>query len=186
MKFYAYIYLRQDGTPYYIGKGMGNRAYIRDRNHFPPKDKSLIQILNAENEESALETEKFLIRFYGRISEGTGCLRNLVEGGENPPNRKGIPCSPETIAKRMGNKHALGMCHTAEAKARVSASLIGNKRTLGHKLTEEHKAKIGRGLIGNLNAHGGRSKLGQTVPADVRAKISASRKALFARRRAEC
>jgi hypothetical protein len=41
MKYYTYAYLREDGTPYYIGKGKGYRIYEKfNRKSLPPKDKT--------------------------------------------------------------------------------------------------------------------------------------------------
>jgi hypothetical protein len=43
--YYTYAYLREDGTPYYIGKGKGNRIKSKQRNINPPKNNSRIIFL---------------------------------------------------------------------------------------------------------------------------------------------
>ena len=44
--FYIYAYLREDHSPYYIGKGSVNRAFIKCKGEIrPPQDKARIIIL---------------------------------------------------------------------------------------------------------------------------------------------
>jgi hypothetical protein len=82
-EFYTYAYLREDGTPYYIGKGKAYRIYNKHRKYKPPKDKSRIIFLKKNlTEEEAFKHEKYMIAIFGRKDNGTGILRNKTEGGE--------------------------------------------------------------------------------------------------------
>jgi hypothetical protein len=83
-RFYTYAYLRVDRTPYYIGKGNGDRVYYKSKYEVkPPKDKSRILFLKQNiTEEEAFRHEKYMIAVFGRKDLGTGILRNRTDGGE--------------------------------------------------------------------------------------------------------
>lgn len=81
--FYTYAYLREDLSPYYIGKGRGKRAFQARRRIAKPKDRSRIAILRKNmSEEQAFKHECEIIKFFGRKDIGTGLLRNMTNGGE--------------------------------------------------------------------------------------------------------
>jgi hypothetical protein len=116
-RFYVYAYLREDGTPYYIGKGSANRINDRRRHIKPPIDKSRIVILkNHLTEQEAFDQEIELIKFHGRKNNGTGILRNLTNGGEG---LSGFKHSETTKNKMKGKKHS------EESKRKMSISTSG-------------------------------------------------------------
>ena len=102
-KFYTYAWLREDGTPYYIGKGCGPRAWVKHRNWDPPsRDRVLILKRNLTNEE-AIRHEIYMIAVLGRKFEG-GILNNLTAGGEggtlpSPSTRKKMSEWQKGVAK---------------------------------------------------------------------------------------
>jgi len=83
-RFYTYAYLRENRTPYYIGKGSRKRAYTRSKRDIkPPKDKSRIILLKQNlTEEEAFRHEIYMIAVFGRKDLGTGILHNKTDGGE--------------------------------------------------------------------------------------------------------
>ena len=86
--FYTYIYRRKDGTPYYTGKGTGDRAYqTRHRVRPPEPARILIQYWGSETE--AFQMEKWYIKLFGRKDNGTGILRNMTDGGVGGDTRSG-------------------------------------------------------------------------------------------------
>lgn len=80
--YYVYAYLREDYTPYYIGKGKDDRLYSKRHSVNLPKDKSKIIIIRDNlSELQAFILERYYIRWFGRKDNETGILRNKTEGG---------------------------------------------------------------------------------------------------------
>ncbi len=82
---YTYLWLRRDGTPYYVGKGTWrDHKFIKQERAYrkgaPSTERVILQ--THLSEEDAFFAEIFMILFYGRIDIGTGRLRNLTDGGE--------------------------------------------------------------------------------------------------------
>ena len=161
--FYVYAYLRVDGTPYYIGKGKGNRSYKKgaEEIHVPDELSRIIMLEQHLSTVGALALERRYIEWYGRKDLGTGILRNRTPGGDGGPGSKkgcaGRKQTDETKAKlraiNLGKKHteetktlcglAASYARSDETKAKISAARKGIVFSEQHKenLSKANKGK---------------------------------------------
>jgi hypothetical protein len=70
--FYVYCYIRNDGTPYYFGKGQKGRAWNKKYHPLPKNKKNIIIVESNLTEIGALALERRMIRWWGRKDMKTG------------------------------------------------------------------------------------------------------------------
>ena len=178
--FYIYVLFREDGSPFYIGKGRNRRWdmhewYARRGNN--GRRFAIIRRMIAQGIEvpkaklheglTAAEASGYkvaLIAAIGRYPHGP--LANLSAGGEgysDPPDEvrarkaaamRGQTRSPETCA-RIGDAHR-GKVIRQETRAKLRAANLGKKQTPEH--------------VANMVA----TKIGKRHPAGTGKKISAA------------
>jgi hypothetical protein len=179
-QFYTYLWLREDGTPYYVGKGSGRRAFIMSSHRVNcPRigntvDRNRILVQSYKTERESFRAERFLISLYGRMDIGTGCLRNCSDGGEGA---SGFRSTPERNQKlrtaNLGKKHSpatlikLRECHLgvrlpAETRRKMSIARSGIP------LSKEHREKLSRHAKNRSPEH--RAKLGAAISRAMQGK----------------
>lgn len=183
LRFYTYLWLREDGTPYYVGKGKNGRAFQRHRmGEAPAKDRVIIEY--HESEDDALEAEKFLISFYGRKDLETGSLINLTDGGENPPvavkgTGLGKKQKPETRVKHriawFNNEKS--QKHWADLlKKQAEINFIAYARTFINPETRFEDCAKGGKIAGRKNAESGHMREIQKIGASLGGKVATHNK----------
>lgn len=121
MTHLTYMWLREDGSPYYVGKdSSGTRAY---REGSPPPERIVTQEHSTEAE--ALAAEIFLIAFYGRKDIGTGILRNFTDGGEGASGRLALAEMRHKLRTfRTGRKESSAFREKASERAKILKSYV--------------------------------------------------------------
>jgi plasmid stability protein len=169
MAFYVYFHCRPDGTPFYVGKGHGRRAYnMQYRRN--PHHLNIIAKYGAENiivelfpvaseaEAFTLECEKIAelraagVKLANQTTGGEGSAgRPMSEKTRLAVSRRGKKLSAEHIAKiKAANT---GRQFSAETCEKLRQNMLGKKRpahvmaalkaaNLGRKLSEAHKAAL--------------------------------------------
>ena len=161
--FYVYVFFRPwDGTPFYVGKGKGDRwkrHLRRDRcgnnefNKILLKARTLkaavphVKMREGLSEVEALALERLLIGVIGRMNINTGPLVNRVQGGgegstgliwtDKMRERARLSALRRPYLTRFGHKRS------AETKAKLSVIAANRTGTfLGKRHTDETKRLI--------------------------------------------
>ena len=175
MHYYTYAYLREDKTPYYIGKGSGKRIYSKDRTIKPPKDKSRIIYLKQNlTEEEAFRHEIYMIDVFGRKDLGTGILYNMTNGGEGSSG-----WVPSKESRRKMSQSSKGKTHSKETRRKMGEAKKGNTYMLGKTLSEETRRKIGEASKGRDPSEETRRKISESkknISEETRRKMSEASK----------
>lgn len=167
--YYIYRYIRLDtNTPFYVGKGKGNRYKdtVQNRNKYFKNIVASIAyevelILEDLTEEQAFPKEIEFIKLYKDLGY---CETNLTVGGEGV---SGLVMSDDSKAKMRDKKLGIpnnhkGVKFTQEHKSNLARALTGkvfseerknniSKAKKGKKFTEEHKKALSAG-------HGGKPR----------------------------
>lgn len=188
-RFYVYALFRPwDGSPFYVGKGSGDRAGRHLRQGDRHKNRRLAAILrratsdgleipivivrNALAEAEAFETEKALIAAIGRLQSGP--LVNLTDGGEGPAGM----IITESVKAKLRAAHA-GKPLSAEHRKKIGLSGIG--RVVSAETREKiRRWRLGKPLLPAQIEATAAKKRGKPLKPEHRAKLS---KALLGNKR---
>jgi hypothetical protein len=155
---YVYMYLREsNGTPYYVGKGKGDRYKEKHRVNIPPKEENIVFVAKDLTNEEACNLEKLLISQYGRKDLGEGILHNQTDGGDSGDTSKSESYQIwlHTVARNPDSDYVKMLSH----KMKTSNPMFNPEIAIKSQTLEARKKR-------------GESQRGKVISEDTRKRLS--------------
>lgn len=148
--FYVYRHIRLDTTtPFYVGKGKGNRAFLKERkrskywNNIVNKYGYKIEIIEKDlTEEQAFAKEIEFIKLYK--SQGF-CEANMTDGGTGGDTYKHRSDEAKLKFRQKISNIQKGKILSEETKRKIS------KSEKGKKISKETRRKLSSSLKGRIS-----------------------------------
>ena len=193
MMWYVYIYfnplhlVNNQPSPFYVGKGAGNRdlAHALPGNLKNDKNKHkvntikkifsageepiVIRVFETDDEEAALREEIRLITFLGRADLGRGPLTNLTDGGEGQAGKIVSEKTKSLLSLKSAQAHASGKLKT-NTLAWQSAGLLKAHSPEGRKKSAEVRKGKKLSLETRTNIATSRKKFASSLTEEERKK----------------
>lgn len=166
--YYTYAYLREDKSPYYIGRGKHHSGYKYHRmtqKHtcgIPAQERRLI-LKDDLSKEQAIKHEEYMIDLFGLVWDETGVLRNHVRDSRGG-SCKGRKLSEETKQKMsiaMKKRWENGFYDNDEYRNKISESNKKNPRVKQH--SEETKEKQRKASTGKPQSEETKQKRSESI-----------------------
>jgi hypothetical protein len=155
--------MRPDGTPFYVGKGSGNRyllcggknAHARAvvKQIVDSEQKIGLCIIDSDSEEAAFAEEVRLIALYGRRDLGTGTLCNFTDGGEGGGREQAVRRAISTwknMSPEMRAQRTARMRSTTTKEQRKQRGIKGGKKLM-NSLTPQQRSEKSRQVNAGLS-----------------------------------
>lgn len=196
--FYVYLHCRPDGSPFYVGKGQGRRAFRfahRNQHHRSivskyGKDQIGIFVFPCVSEAEAISDER---QYIAQLRAEGFDLANYTDGGEGVSGLRHTDVSKKRMAAakrgrtipaatrekmstaQKGRQPVFGRKASDETRKRMSAAQASRKRG---PLSDQHRTSLSAAHIGQKPWNKGMQSPFRGVPrsADVKAKMSSALK----------
>lgn len=171
--FYTYAHIKPDGSIFYIGKGLGDRAWSKDNRNIHWKRTvskygySVKLMAYWDTEDNAFDHEKRLIKYL----RSTGVkLVNMTNGGEGSGGYKWTEEQKRKYKESNLVNAMQGKNHSEETKEKIRAKATGRKlpeyakKVISEKMkvrifSDEHRKNLSLKSSGGNNAMAKRCKV---------------------------
>jgi hypothetical protein len=175
--FYTYSHCKPDGSIFYIGKGVGDRAFSKENRNIYWKRKvekfgyEAKILAYWETEKEAFDHEKLLISCFKDMGIK---LVNMTNGGEGSSGYKWTDEQKANFDVAGENNGMYGKQHSKETKLKLSENAKGRviseetKLKISAKMknrtfSKEHLEKLRVASLGNKNSVGNKGKSKQPI-----------------------